>query len=70
MVKKRDEAVPLVNKLIGEFSDLVVGRIGLPHRARHVSVIGLIVEATTDQVGSLTGKLGMIEGVKVKSLMV
>ena len=50
--------------------DVIVGRIGVPYKDRGVSVIGLIVEASTDQLGAMTGKLGMLPKVKVKSILV
>lgn len=70
IIKDRHRSAPRVNALLGEHADMVVGRLGLPFRERGVSVIGLIIEATTDEVGSITGKLGMLEGVQVKSLLV
>ncbi|WP_147820894.1 TM1266 family iron-only hydrogenase system putative regulator [Salidesulfovibrio onnuriiensis] len=70
IIQERKDAAPKVNEMLGTFGELVVGRIGLPYKDRGVSVIGLIVESTTDELGALTGKLGMIQGVRVKSLMV
>lgn len=69
-IKDRFKAAPDVNAILSGHSDIVVGRLGLPFRDRGVNVIGLIIEATTDQVGALTGKLGMLEGVQVKSFLV
>ncbi|MDD4658355.1 MAG: CopG family transcriptional regulator, partial [Eubacteriales bacterium] len=46
-----------------------VGRMGIPYRDRHVAVISLIVDGTTDEIGSLTGKLGEVKGVSVKSAL-
>lgn len=61
--------VPEVNSVISEMSHIVVGRMGIPYRNRGCSVITLVVDATTDQVGELTGKLGKISGVSVKSAL-
>ncbi|MBI9112781.1 TM1266 family iron-only hydrogenase system putative regulator [Maridesulfovibrio ferrireducens] len=69
-VKNRFKAAPKVNQTLSEHGNIIVGRMGLPFREKDVNVIGIIIEATTDEVGSLTGKLGMLEGVKVKSLLV
>lgn len=63
------EVVPLVNQILSEHAKMIIGRMGLPHREREVSVISLIVDGTTDQVGSLTGKLGNIPQVTVKSAL-
>jgi len=45
----------------------VLARLGLPLRDRGLHVIVLVVDGTTDQLGALTGKLGRIPGVSVKS---
>jgi putative iron-only hydrogenase system regulator len=58
-----------VSKYISEHSSIIVGRMGIPYRQRNVSVIALIVEGTTDEIGALTGKLGNLEGVTVKSAL-
>lgn len=59
-----------MNEILGEFGELIVGRMGIPYRERNVSVIALIVDGSTDELGALTGKLGSIPGVKVKSALV
>jgi putative iron-only hydrogenase system regulator len=43
--------------------------VGLPQRDRGLNIISIIVDGTTDQVGALTGKLGMLDGVQTKSLL-
>lgn len=63
------QVVPQVNKILSEHADMIIGRMGLPHREREVSVISLIVDGTTDQIGSMTGKLGSIPQVIVKSAL-
>jgi putative iron-only hydrogenase system regulator len=63
------QVVSQVNQILSEHADMIIGRMGLPHRQREVSVISLIVDGTTDQVGSLTGKLGSIPQVTVKSAL-
>lgn len=58
-----------VNAILHEFSSLVVGRMGIPYRDRGVSVISLIVDGTTDEISAMTGKLGKVKGVSVKSAL-
>ncbi len=69
IVKKRTTGAPGVNDVLTEFGDVILGRMGLPYPARGLNIITLIVDATTDQIGALTGKLGMIAGVTVKSTL-
>lgn len=57
-----------VQKILSEHSEIIMGRMGLPHLDNdNIAVITLIVNTTTDELGSLTGKLGKIEGISVKS---
>ncbi|NDV28162.1 MULTISPECIES: TM1266 family iron-only hydrogenase system putative regulator [Desulfovibrionaceae] len=69
-IKDRYKSAPKVNRTLSEHGEIIVGRMGLPFREKGVNVIGIIIEATTDEVGALTGQLGMLQGVKVKSLLV
>ena len=61
--------IQLINSIISDHADLILGRQGIPLRDRSTSVISLIMEGDTDRIGSLTGKLGRLPGVKVKSVL-
>jgi putative iron-only hydrogenase system regulator len=69
VVEDRRTAVPRVNEILSEFGQTIIGRIGVPYRERDLNIIAIIVEGTTDQLGALSGKLGMVPGVKSKSLL-
>ena len=69
IIEDRKKSAPRVNEVLTQFGDGVIARTGLPYKERHCSVITLTVEMTTDEVGALTGKLGAIEGVTVKSAL-
>jgi putative iron-only hydrogenase system regulator len=61
--------VPEVNSILSDHGEIIVGRMGIPYRDRHVAVISLIVDGSTDDIGSLTGRLGGVKGVTVKSAL-
>ena len=61
------DGVEAVNHVLSEHAELILARMGLPRRDKGLSVITLVVDATTDELGGLTGKLGKISGVSVKS---
>lgn len=67
LVQNRELTSEKVNRILSEYANIIVGRMGIPYKERNVSIISLIVDGTTDDIGALTGKLGSIEGVKVKS---
>ncbi len=66
LVEDRSVSVEL-NAIISEFGECIIGRMGLPSQVHKKAIINLIVEGSTDEVGALTGKLGRLQGVQVKS---
>lgn len=64
------EMVDSLNRILSSHSSIILGRQGIPLRDRKMSVISLVFEGTTDELGSLTGKLGRISGIRVKSVLV
>ena len=62
------ESVQLLNDIISKHSHIIIGRQGLP-RSNGQSIISLVLEGTTDQIGSLTGQLGRLKGIQVKSVL-
>jgi len=67
VIENRQKSAHFVNDVLSEFGELIVARTGVPYKEKQCSVITLIVDATTDELGTLTGKLGQIESVSVKS---
>jgi len=67
IIADRKQNAPKVNEILSLYSEIISARMGLPYKEKKISIITLIVEATTDQLGGLTGKLGKIDGVSVKS---
>ncbi len=68
IIVKDEEAAGAVNDLLHEFRQYIVGRMGIPYRQREVSIISVVLDAPGDLTSSLSGKLGMIEGVSAKTL--
>lgn len=70
IVVQNKENIEEVNRVLTRFGHVIRGRIGVPDRERETAVIGLITEGTNDDIGALTGKLGNIRGIIVKSALV
>lgn len=56
-----------VNELLHEYGNVIIGRMGIPYNKKNVSVISVAIDADTDQISALTGKLGKLKGVNVKA---
>lgn len=63
------DKVERVNELLHEARDYIVGRLGVPYRKRGVSVISVVIDAPSEAVNALSGKLGMLKGVTCKVLL-
>jgi putative iron-only hydrogenase system regulator len=63
VIEDRKKSAPQVNQVLSEHGEIIAGRMGLPYGRRNVSVIALIVDGTTDELGSLAGRRGMLNGV-------
>lgn len=63
------EHVESMNEIISKHSSIIIGRQGIPLRDRGISIITLVLDGTNDEINSLTGKLGRLEGIQVKSVL-
>jgi len=69
IVHDRKDNAPKVNELLTAYGEDILARTGLPYKEKDCAVITLVVNMTGDAVGALTGKLGAIAGVSVKSAL-
>ena len=61
-------AVEPLNALLHEYGDFIIGRMGIPHRERQISVISVVLDAPGDAISTLAGKVGQIPGINAKTL--
>lgn len=64
------EVVEDVNNLLSSFSDIIIARQGIPLREDNLFVISLVVKSQSDTINALTGKLGRLKGLKVRSILI
>ena len=69
VVDDKNVASESINRTLSQHADLIAARLGIPNVQGDACVITLVVRATSDEVGRLTGKLGMLDGVQVKSAL-
>lgn len=56
------ESAEALNALLHQYKDYIIGRMGLPYRQRHINIISLVLDAPSDVISSLSGKVGMLPG--------
>ncbi len=57
-----------VNSLLHQYGSYIVGRMGLPYRERRMSIISIVIDAPSDVISALSGKLGRLPGVTSQAL--
>ena len=60
-------SAPKVNEVLHEYSEYIIGRMGIPYAEKQVSVISVVVDAPMDVINALSGKIGRIDGVSAKA---
>ena len=66
IVENPDSVVEL-NALLHTFSEYVIGRLGIPYRDKNISIISVAVDAPQNEISTLSGKIGKLSGVSIKT---
>ena len=56
-----------LNELLHECSDYIIGRMGIPYREKGVNIISIAIDAPQNTISSLSGKIGRLNGVTIKT---
>ena len=67
IIVENAEAVEKLNGLLHDYSAWIIGRMGLPYRARNMNIICVAIDAPNDKFNALTGALGRIDGINAKA---
>jgi putative iron-only hydrogenase system regulator len=67
IIVEKSESAEQINNLLHEYGEYIIGRMGIPYRRRNVNIISIALEAPQNTVAALSGKIGKIAGVSVKT---
>ena len=67
IIVENPDAVSEVNRILHEGSSFIIGRMGIPYRARKINIISIVLDAPQPVISGISGKLGTIDGVSVKT---
>jgi putative iron-only hydrogenase system regulator len=68
MIEDPDQVAAL-NLILSKHNRIIIGRQGIPLRDRDISIISIVMEGTTDEIGALAGQVGRLKGVQVKTIL-
>ena len=68
IIVENEESVEALNGLLHDYRSYIIGRMGVPHPQKEISIISIALEADQDVISALSGKLGALEGVSTKTI--
>ncbi|MBQ7606428.1 MAG: iron-only hydrogenase system regulator [Desulfovibrionaceae bacterium] len=68
IIVSQPESVGAINDLLHQYSECIIGRMGLPYRQKKINIISVVLDAPQDSVSSLAGKIGKLSGVTAQTL--
>ena len=67
IIVSETESVEKLNALLHEYGKYIIGRMGIPYREKNISVVSVAIDAPQDVIAALSGKIGKLEGITVKT---
>ena len=68
IIVEQDDAIEELNTLLHEARQYIIGRMGIPYRAKGISIISIAIDASQDVISALSGKIGALDGVSSKTV--
>ena len=68
IIVENPDSVEAVNALLHEYSSGIIGRMGIPYREKGVNIISIAIDAPQDDINTLAGKIGRLDGVTAKTV--
>lgn len=68
IVVENPDSVIKLNDILHDFSKYIIGRMGVPYKERGISLISIMVDGPADEISSLSGKIGQLDGITAKAV--
>lgn len=67
IIVENPDSVEKLNGILHENGNYIIGRMGIPYRARGINIISIALDAPQDTISAMSGKIGNLPGVSVKT---
>lgn len=67
IIVENKDSVEQLNSLLHEYGDIIIGRMGIPYKEKGISIVSIAVDAAQDTISALSGKIGKLDGISVKT---
>lgn len=66
IIVENPDSVVKLNDFLHEFSEYIIGRMGIPYRTKNINIISVAIDAPQDVINNLTGLIGRLDGISAK----
>ena len=67
IIVEKSEAAERINAVLHDYGEFIIGRMGIPYRQRNINIISIALDAPQNVISALSGKIGKLDGVSVKT---
>lgn len=68
IIIENKDSVEKLNGILHEYGQFIIGRMGIPYPKRQINIISVVIDAPNNDISALSGKLGMLAGVNIKTV--
>ena len=67
IIVENKESIEQLNKILHEYGNFIISRMGLPYKEKHINIISIAIDAPVDVINAMTGKIGRLDGISTKT---
>lgn len=67
IIVENSETVEELNSILHEYGEYIIGRMGIPYKSKKISIISIAIDAPQNTISTLSGRIGNLKGVSVKT---
>ena len=67
IVVEQTDSIEQLNSILHEYRSYIIGRMGIPYREKNINIISIAVDAPLDTLSAMSGKIGKLSGISVKT---
>ena len=68
IIVENEDSVEKLNQILHEYRSYIIGRMGIPYKEKNISIISVSLDAPENVISSVSGKIGMLDGVTSKTI--
>lgn len=67
IIVEEADTVEVLNSILHEYREYIIGRMGIPYKEKRISIISIAVDAPQNTISAMSGRIGKLPGVSVKT---